>query len=130
MAIKTRFVMPLAAHQQLHALGYEGTVDAMFSQMCTKTGCTDSIIRHKAVSEGTTVTEAVRRIITNLHPEVGVVWQAKRVTSKPHQEIKPLPTDDKQAVMVAVSILRALRDNRDDGRTWRRATDFIKKHSD
>ena len=130
MAIKTRFIMPMVAFQQMRSLGYTGTVDAMFSEMCHKTGCTDSIIRHKALAEGTTITEAVRRIIANLHPEVGAVWPAKRTAPKPHQAVEPLPTDDKLQVRVAVSILRALRDNRDDGRTWRRATDFIARHSD
>lgn len=130
MAIKTRFVCPIEAFMELKALGYSGTVDTMFAEVCRKTGTTDSIIRHKAKTEGTTITEAVRRIIVDLHPEVGVLWKPKRITPKPNQPITPLPTDDKQAVMVAVSILKALRDNRDDGRTWRRATDFIAKHSD
>lgn len=130
MAIKTRFVCPIEAFLELKSLGYTGTVDTMFAEVCRKTGTTDSIIRHKASTEGTTITEAVRRIITDLHPELAAVWKPKRTTPKPNQPVTPLPTDDKIQVRVAVSILRALRDNRDDGRTWRRATDFIAKHSD
>ena len=130
MAIKTRFVCPLEAFLKLKTLGYAGTVDSMFAEVCRKTGTTDSIIRHKAQTEGTTVTEAVRRIITNLHPEVGAVWPPKRVSPKPNQPVTPMPSDDAQAVKVAVSILRALKADRDDGRAWRRATDYIAKHSE
>ena len=130
MAIKTRFVMPVEAHQMMRSLGYFGTVDAMFAEVCTKTGTTDSIIRHKALAEGTTITEAVRRIITNLHPEVVAAWQPKGTTPKAHQAVVPMVSDDKLQVRVAVSILKALRENRDDGRTWRRAHDFIARHSD
>jgi hypothetical protein len=130
VAIKTRFIMPLAAFNALRTLGYEGTVDTMFATMCRATGCTDSVIRHKALSEGTTITEAVRRIVVNLHPEAGEHWPPKRTQPKPHQAVEPLPSDDAQAVVVAVSILRALKSNRDDGRTWRRAHKFIAKHSE
>ena len=130
MAIKTRFIMPIEAFGAMRALGYTGTVDAMFTQFCAAYGYTDSTLRHKASAEGTTITEAVRRVVINHHPEMQFAWPPKQLKPKAHQQVKPQPSEDRQAVTAACRILAALLFNPDDGRTIRRARDYLAKYRD
>ena len=129
MAIKTRFVLPTPAFYALQTLGYTGTTESMFTQFCGERGITDGIIRAKAVAEGTTISEAVRRLVTAAHPELYELWQPKQTKPKPHQTVQPGPNPDKVAHRAALKIMAAMLLNRDDERARSRARDHIKTHT-
>jgi hypothetical protein len=130
MAIKTRFVMPMEAFQAMRSLGYAGSVDMMFTQFAVKHGVTDSILKHKAMAEGTTVTEAVRRTLVASHPELQYTWPAKQTVPKPHQPVKPDLSDERKAVVQACRVIAALLLDPDDGRARYHAREFLAKNKD
>lgn len=131
MAIKTRFVMPMPAFESMRKLGYVGSVDLMFAQFAVKYGVTDSILKHKAVTEGTTVTEAVRRTIVASHPEMQYTWPSKTsISPKPHQPVTQDKSDERKGLDVACSVIAALLLDPDSGRAKYRAREFLTKYKD
>ena len=130
MAITTRFVMPIEAFNTMRSLGYVGTVDSMFSQFCAEHEITDGLIRLRANREGTTITEAVRRFVVAKLPEMYDAWPANRVTPRSHQPIAPAVPDRVIVQDLACKIIAAFLADPDDGRTKRRARDFLVKYRD
>ena len=130
MAIKTRFVMPLLAFNKMRDLGYTGTVDSMFSQFCAEREITDNLLRLRAQKAGTTLTEVVRRTVVAELPEMFDSWPPNRVVPKPHQRIEEAVSDREQLRNTACKLITALLADPDDGRTKRRARDFLVKYRD